>query len=65
MIQSTNYEKTKQYINNFIDNWKYDEFGKITKAKFIMVSCKNKKTIEKYYPEFKSKIIQLNLQNSK
>lgn len=64
-INNDRVDKTKQDINNFIDNWKYDEFGKITQAKLIMVSCKNKKTIEKYYPEFKSKIIQLNLQNSK
>lgn len=58
-------DKTKMEIAFFIDNWNYKEFGKITQSKLIKVSKKNKKTIEKYYPKFKEKIIQINLYNSK
>ena len=52
-------DKTKMEITFFIDNWNYEEFGKITQSKLIQVSKKNKKTIEKYYPEFRQKIIQI------
>lgn len=58
-------DKTKMEIAFFIDNWNYKEFGKITQSKLIKVSKKNKKTIEKYYSEFKEKITQINLHNSK
>lgn len=58
-------DKTKSEISFFIENWDYIKLGKISQAKLIKVSKKNKKTIEKYYPEFKPKIIEINLHNSK
>jgi len=58
-------ENTKKEIENYIDNWDFSALGKITQLKLISISSKNKKTIEKYYPIFKNKIVKLNLHNSK
>jgi hypothetical protein len=58
-------ESTKKDIEYFIDSWDFRNIGKITQTKLIAISGKNKKTIEKYYPEFKAKIIKLNLHNLK
>lgn len=56
---------TKKNIEDFINLWDFKSLGKITQSKLIEVSGKNKKTVEKYYPQFKEKIKQLNLHNSK
>ena len=56
---------TKKDIEDIIDSWDFGNLKKITQTKLISISGKNKKTIEKYYPEFKEKIIKLYLHNSK
>ena len=42
-------EKTIDYLTNCLLNWDYEKFGKITGKKLILVSGKNKKTVESYY----------------
>jgi hypothetical protein len=54
-------DKTKSELLYFINNWDFTKLGKITQLKLTTISCKNKKTIEKYYPLYKEKIKDLNL----
>lgn len=49
ILKNEQKEKTIDYLTNCLLNWDYEKFGKITGKKLILVSGKNKKTVESYY----------------
>lgn len=53
-------EKSRQKINNSINNWDFKIIGKITQKKLANETGLNIKTIEKYYKEFKNVIQSYN-----
>lgn len=65
VLNKSRVSKTKEELENIIENWNFKCDGKITQSKLTKASNKNKKTIEKYYPCFKERIIKINLHNSK
>ena len=58
-------EKSRRKIEQAILDWDFKERGKITQKSISKVTGQNKKTVEKYYPEFKSQIQFLNQEYAK
>lgn len=56
-------KKSKQKIYDSLENWNFDSLGKITQIKLIAVSQLNKKTVRKYWSEFKDYVKLLNHEN--
>ncbi len=44
-------KKSKEKIRTVLQNWDYNEFGKITQKKVVQITEMNKKTVVKYYKE--------------
>ena len=53
-------ENTKNYIYEILEGWDYTSYGKITVRAVATFSAKNKKTVEKYWQEFKEYAAELN-----
>jgi hypothetical protein len=48
-------EKTRQELLEFLENWDYEKYPKITQANLKKVSGRNKKTIETHYREVRNR----------
>lgn len=48
-------EKTRQELLEFLENWDYEKYPKITQANLRLVSGKDKKTIETHYREVRNR----------
>lgn len=42
-------EKTRQELLEFLENWDYEKYPKITQANLIKVSGRDRKTIQNHY----------------
>jgi len=60
LISKKRVNESKNIIYDFIESWDFIVNGKITVRKLTEVSGKDKKTVAKYYPEFKEWIAELN-----
>lgn len=47
--------KTQKELQKNVDNWDYQQYGRVTQKKLALVSGRNIKTIEKYYKYLKIK----------
>lgn len=46
--------KTYEGLKEFVKNWNYEDYGKITIKKLTIVSKRNKKTVAEYYKQLRS-----------
>lgn len=51
---------SKQKLYNLLEGWDFDEYGKITQRKVYKHFSISKKTVEKYWSEFKDYVSELN-----
>ncbi|GAB1857344.1 hypothetical protein MHTCC0001_21800 [Flavobacteriaceae bacterium MHTCC 0001] len=58
-------EKTKQRIYGTIENWDFSLSGKITQIKIAELSGMSKRTVKRYWNEFKKYVKELNETNKK
>jgi hypothetical protein len=65
IINKDRVEESKRKIEKTIDDWDFEEDGKITQRGLSKTSGMNIKTIQKYYNLFKSRVERLNLEFKK
>lgn len=59
-INADRVKNSKQKIEKAIEEWNFEKDGKITQKSLAVANNMNKKTIEKYYPLYRSEIQLLN-----
>lgn len=60
IINQKRVEKSKQIIKETIENWDFEVCGTITQKKLADYSERSYNTVQKYYSEFKDRILVLN-----